>query len=113
MTNFNSGTTAKQINNYTDKTMEKTRCKSPYCVEVDGLHGRYFTPQGKPGDLTYTWCPICIHTSRTVQFCAAQTAQMIRNKYAEYRPDALPPRVRVILQQFTNELLQELGESEL
>lgn len=45
-----------------------------------------------------------------MNFYANQTATMIRTVYQEYINTELPKEVKMILEQFTRELIKELGE---
>lgn len=90
--------------------MNEIRCSSPTCIVQDGVKGRLFTPPKQAQGLAGSWCPQCIKLNGEVRFFTGQTANMIRNKYLEYHETNLPEEVKLILTQFTRELIQELGE---
>lgn len=83
------------------------RCKSPFCIIKDNIRGREFKPSGT--GLSEVWCPACIKLQGEVQFFSSQTADMIRNTYNEYIDTDLPKEVKLILEQFTIDLLQQLN----
>lgn len=84
-----------------------TRCKSPFCIVKDNVRGREFEPFGT--GLSEVWCPSCIRLQTEMQFFSSQTADMIRNTYNEYISTELPNEVKLILEQFVLELMQQLG----
>jgi hypothetical protein len=87
-----------------------TACKNRNCA-VPG--GREFTPKPGATGLEEAWCAPCIRMFGMIKFFTQETAAMIRNKYREYNDTALPKEVKLILTQFSREIIQELGEEEL
>lgn len=83
------------------------RCSSPICITQDGTKGRLFEP-GK--GINAHWCKECIKLSAEMNYYANQTATMIRTVYQEYIETDLPKEVKMILEQFTRELVKQLGE---
>jgi len=91
--------------------MSEVRCSSPICiVTTGGVRGRMFTPDPKAIGMATRWCPQCIRISGQMQFFSHQTAEMVRNTYEEYINTDLPAEVKLILEQFTREIIKELGE---
>lgn len=86
------------------------RCRSQFCVTVNGLKGREFEPPKEAKDLSAIWCEPCIRIGTQLQFFSTQTANMIRNKFETYEDTALPNQVKLFMRQFVSELLLELGE---
>lgn len=87
--------------------MKMIRCSSPICITQDGVKGRMFEPGT---GLNEVWCEQCIKLSAEMNFYANQTATMIRTTYQEYIETDLPKEVKLILEQFTRELIKQLGE---
>lgn len=91
--------------------MSEVRCKSTFCiVNPEGIRGRMFTPPEGADGLAKIWCPNCVKIGKQLTFFSAQTAQMIRDTYKVYIATDLPKEVKLILEQFTMELVQQLGE---
>lgn len=88
--------------------MDKIRCTSPLCITENGVKGRLFTPSDIEG-LAQVWCPECIKLQKQLVFFSQQTAEMIAITYSTYINTALPKDVKLVLRQFTRELLQQLG----
>lgn len=87
------------------------RCRSPFCNGTyDGLKGRLFIPPEGARNLSLIWCENCVKVGTEMKFFSQQTANMVREKFAEYRPEALPHNVRVVLTQFAREIVEMLGE---
>lgn len=82
-------------------------CKSPFCIVKDNIRGREFEPFGT--GLSEVWCAECIRLQGEVQFMANQTVDMIRTTYNEYIETDLPKEVKLILEQFTRDIIQQLG----
>ncbi len=92
------------------KTKTTIRCQSPICKVTDGVRGREFTiPEGATGIAT-KWCPLCVGISTQITFFAGQTADMIRNVYKTYIDTNLPKQVKIILEQYTKELLKNMNQ---
>lgn len=93
------------------KPMSEIRCTSPICiVGTDGVRGRLFTPPESAQGLGQSWCPQCLKISSEMQFFSTQTAQMIRNIYRGYAETDLPKNIKLILEQFTREIIKQLNE---
>lgn len=90
--------------------MTEKRCTSQFCITQNGLKGRLFTPAEGAKGLDAAWCSECLRLVAHTQYFAHETADMIRRKYREYRPEDLPPQVSGMLKQFASELINELGE---
>lgn len=87
------------------------RCTSPVCIkDSEGIRGREFTPPEAAEGLTKIWCPECLKMSQTLLFYSKRTAEMIKNIYTQYDETDLPKEVKLILTQFTREILGELNE---
>lgn len=91
------------------KTVNK-RCKSPYCVEVDGLKGRIFEAPEDDQTLEGIWCKECVKLYSEIRFFTDQTVAMLRRKYQEMRVEDLPDNIGNLLMAFVRDLLAELGE---
>lgn len=91
-----------------DSKME--RCKCTICIVKDGVRGRMFTPPEGAKGVYKVWCGQCIRLSAEMNFYASQTAQMVRSIYATYVDTELPKEVKLILEQFTREVMQQLNE---
>lgn len=90
---------------------EQVRCKSQFCVvNSEGIRGRLFTPPEGVSGLPKVWCPQCVIIGKQITFFSAQTADMIRAIYQEYDATPLPKEVKLVLQQFAREIVQQLGE---
>lgn len=88
-----------------------TRCRSPFCItDIQGRKGREFEPSEGATGLAAIWCVHCIKLGTQIQFFSSQTAQMIRNKYQEYRIDDLPKSEATMITVFARDILSELGE---
>jgi hypothetical protein len=86
------------------------RCQSNFCVVKDGVRGREFTPKSDATGVASIWCPTCLMLNTQVTFMAGQTANMVRNIYQSYINTNLPNEVKLILEQFTLEVMRELGQ---
>lgn len=86
------------------------RCKSPYCIVRDNIRGRIFTPSDDVEGLAKIYCPDCIKLGTQIQFYSTETAKMIRNTYRAYIDTDLPAEVKLILEQFTREVIAQFGE---
>jgi hypothetical protein len=87
-----------------------THCTSPFCIIQNGVRGRDFEPTLE--GIGRNWCPQCVDLTIKTQFFSAQTANMIRAIYQTYIETDLPKEVKMILEQFTRELMTNL-DSEL
>lgn len=91
--------------------MEEIRCKSTFCIVTpDSIRGRMFTPPEGGDPLTQVWCQHCIKIGKQLAFFSSRTAQMIRDTYKTYNDTNLPKEVKLILEQFSRELITNLGE---
>lgn len=91
--------------------MNQVRCQSTFCVvNADQTRGRLFTIPENAEGITKIWCPSCLQISRQITFFSSQTADMIRQVYREYVQTNLPKEVILILEQFTREIIQQLGD---
>lgn len=89
----------------------ETRCKSAFCiVGREGIRGRMFVPPKDSKGLAKIYCPQCLSIAKQLTFFSGQTAQMIRNVYKSYIDTELPKEVKLILEQFARELVEQLGE---
>lgn len=86
------------------------RCTSNFCIVQEGVRGREFTPPEDAKGLSKVWCPHCITIGKQVTFFSSQTAQMVRETYNSYIDTNLPQNVKLILEQFSREVIQQLGE---
>lgn len=86
------------------------RCKSPICIkDADGIRGREFTPSKDAQGISAIWCNQCIKLYGELSFYSQQTADMIHGIYEEYINTDLPSEVKLILEQFTREILTQLN----
>lgn len=86
------------------------RCISPICItDKEGVRGREFTPPEDAQGISANWCPQCIRLYGEISFYSQQTVNMIRSTYEEYKNTDLPKEVKLILEQFTRELLAQLN----
>lgn len=83
------------------------RCKSTFCIVKDNIRGREFEPFGT--GLSEVWCKECIKLQGEVSFFSSQTADMVRTTYNEYMETELPKEVKLILEQFTADIIRQLG----
>lgn len=90
--------------------MSEQRCLSPICTVTEGVRGKLFTPPDDATGVYKIWCPACIRVSAQMNFYASETANMVRNVYATYIDTELPKNVKLILEQFAREIVQQLGE---
>lgn len=89
----------------------KVKCKSTFCIiNPDGIRGRLFTPPKDATSIAQVWCPTCIKLTSQIAFFTSETAEMIRKTYRIYTNTDLPKEVKLILEQFTREVVQNLGE---
>ena len=86
------------------------RCTSPYCIVQNEVRGRMFTPSDSADGLEKVYCPTCIKLGMQIQFYSTETANMIRNIYKTYANTQLPKEVKLILEQFTREIIANFGE---
>lgn len=86
------------------------RCTSPFCIKQDEIRGREFEKAESAEGLSTIWCPKCIELSAEIQFFSAQTATMVRDTYKSYIETNLPKEVKLILEQFAQELMRSFGE---
>lgn len=86
------------------------RCQSPICItNKDGIRGREFTPPQDAQGISAIWCDQCIKLYGELSFYSQQTADMIHGIYEEYNSTDLPNEVKLILEQFTREILTQLN----
>lgn len=88
-----------------------TRCTSSFCVmKEDGVRGREFEPSDKAEGLSKVWCSDCIKLGKQITFFSRQTSEMIRSVYRSYIETNLPKEVKLFLEQFSREIMENLGE---
>lgn len=90
--------------------MTEIRCQSPFCIVKDQVRGRMFEPSEDAQGLNKVWCPTCIKLGTQINFYAHETAEMIRRVYNSYAETKLPKEVKLFLEAYTNEIMQQLGE---
>lgn len=87
--------------------MSDKRCLSPFCeTVVEGVRGAMFTPSEGLGE---TWCPACVRTTKEIMFFTKMTVEMIDRTYKSYINTNLPKQVKLFLEQFTQEIVKNLG----
>lgn len=88
------------------------RCHSPFCsyINEEGIRGREFEPAKNAEGLALEWCMSCRIITEQMQFFSTQTVLMIRTTLKTYLNTPLPKENKLILEQFSNDLLRELGE---